>query len=975
MYRLGHFFLDPQKQSLLAQDKHVHLSRKPYQVLLYLVENRDRLVSRNELLEQFWEGREVYDQTLSKAVGAVRKALGEPREQELFIETRWASGYRYVGPFEDLRAGGSKESVSAKEKLQPADTVPSQSVAIPVLGGSIETKLGQAQRSSAAFSSFRPVRFSSAVVLIALLGGSGLAIWKHNIILNGSASTAKASALETRRQARPSVAVFDFKNMSERKGEEWMGGALAEMVSTELGADGRLRALPGETIARATKELNLGRKLGLAPKSLSAVRQNLGADYVVTGAYTVVDTGREGSSRQLRLDICVQDTKSGETVTSFANNADLHQLFDVAASAGSQMIRALQLPGIEPNSEELARAALPANPAATRMYMEGLEELRKQDLLSARNSLQKAVQEEPEFPLAHLALADAWQRLGYEQNEKDEIGKAFQRSSRLSRELQLYVQARHFTAERNWDKSIETYQTLVELYPDNIEYGLQLTGTQTAAGKPQEAKTTIASLRGNGQQPAEDPRLDMEEATAERALSNFRDSALAAGRAAEKARGRKAPLLYARARALQASALSDVDYEEAIRLSEEARGICQEYQDLGCLANVYRRLGNLKVDSDPNGAETNLREALRLARQLGNRVEEGNDLNSMGVLLCNRGRLREAGGIYEELLKRAKEENSAWGKQMVLNNLGEVQMREGKLTEALGSEQEALGIARQIGIKAGAGDELLDIAEIFELQGELGAAEANHSEALAIFERIASTEGRAVAHTGLGNVARFRGNQVAARDHYQQAIELLGTRADSSELATTRLALARLEREEGRSYEAVALAISAADEYHRVNRTADEASARAFLATLYAEGGNVARAKEQTAKSTELIRGSESVINTLEVEIAEARVRSFTAGTANSNEVLARARQLHALSVRAKNAGLIALQLQAELAAIEVQLHGGHPPASQSSLENLERIAKQNGFLQISRQVSALRGNSSAQMTPMCCGLPNPQQK
>ncbi len=974
MYRLGHFLLDPQKQNLLAQDKHVHLSRRPYQVLLYLVENRDRLVSRNELLEQFWEGREVYDQTLSKAVSAVRKALGEPREQELFIETRWAAGYRYVGPFEDLRQGRSKELLASKEEIFPDDAFPSQSVPMALPGASSVTNLAQTHSSSISFGSFGRAGLARALAMVVLLAVLGLAIWKHNF-LNGSASTANASALETKTQVRPSVAVFVFKNVSERKGEEWYGGALAEMLSTELGADGRVRALPGESIARATRELNVGRKLGLAPESLSAVRQNLGADYAVTGAYTVVDVGRDDSARRLRLDICVQDTKSGETVTTFANKADIRQLFDVAATTGSQLIRALHLPGIEPGAEELARAALPANPVATRRYMEGLEELRKQDLLSARETLQIAVQADPDFPLAHLALADTWQSLGYEQNEKDETGKAFQLSSHLSRELQLYVQARHFCAERNWDKSIATYQTLVELYPDNMEYGLQLAGAQTAAGNPQDAKNTIGTLRGSSSQSAEDPRLDMAEATADRALSNFRDSALAAGRAAEKARARKAPLLYARARALQASALTDVDYREAIRLSEEARAICQEFQDFGCLANVYRRLGNLKVDSDPKGAETNLREALRLARQLGNRVEEGNDLNSMAVLLSNRGRLREARGIYEELLNRAKEENSAWGKQMVLNNLGEVQMREGKLTEALASEQEALGIARQIGLKAGAGDELLDIAEIFELQGDLSAAEANNSEALAIFEGITSTEGRAVAHTGLGNVARFRGNLVAAREHYQQAIKLLSTRDESSELATTRLGLARLDRDEGRASEAVALTISAADEFHRLNRAADEARARAFLATMYAGAGDLVSAKEQMVKSTELIRGSESVINALEVGLAEARVSAVTAGSSNSNELMARARQLHALSVRAKEAGLFSLQLQAELASIEAQLHGGHPPASQSSLENLERIAKQSGFLEISRQVSALRGNSSAQLTPMCCGISNPQQK
>ena len=59
------------------------------------------MVYREELLERFWDGKEVYDQSLSKAVGSIRKALGEPQGSE-FIETRWGLGYRYVGPFQEL---------------------------------------------------------------------------------------------------------------------------------------------------------------------------------------------------------------------------------------------------------------------------------------------------------------------------------------------------------------------------------------------------------------------------------------------------------------------------------------------------------------------------------------------------------------------------------------------------------------------------------------------------------------------------------------------------------------------------------------------------------------------------------------------------------------------------------------------------------------------------------------------------------
>src|ERR1700677_4392262 len=103
MFVLGSAYLDPDKHLLTIGSRSVTLQRKPYQVLLCLIQNRHRMVYREELLELFWDGKEVYDQSLSKAVGSIRKALGEPEGSE-FIETRWGLGYRYVGPFQELAA-------------------------------------------------------------------------------------------------------------------------------------------------------------------------------------------------------------------------------------------------------------------------------------------------------------------------------------------------------------------------------------------------------------------------------------------------------------------------------------------------------------------------------------------------------------------------------------------------------------------------------------------------------------------------------------------------------------------------------------------------------------------------------------------------------------------------------------------------------------------------------------------------------
>src|ERR1700694_3600852 len=93
-YFLGDYELEPDKRRLSRAGDAVHLASRPFQVLLHLVAQRDRFVSRAELLDLFWEGKDVYDMTLTKCVGAIRKSLNDSSDSPQFIETRYAEGYR-----------------------------------------------------------------------------------------------------------------------------------------------------------------------------------------------------------------------------------------------------------------------------------------------------------------------------------------------------------------------------------------------------------------------------------------------------------------------------------------------------------------------------------------------------------------------------------------------------------------------------------------------------------------------------------------------------------------------------------------------------------------------------------------------------------------------------------------------------------------------------------------------------------------
>lgn len=96
-YRFGEFEVDPASRRVLLRGKPVALRNRPFEVLLYLVRHRGRLVEQSELLAALWGASDVYHDALRKAVGSIRSALSDDSHQPRFIETHWGKGYRFIG--------------------------------------------------------------------------------------------------------------------------------------------------------------------------------------------------------------------------------------------------------------------------------------------------------------------------------------------------------------------------------------------------------------------------------------------------------------------------------------------------------------------------------------------------------------------------------------------------------------------------------------------------------------------------------------------------------------------------------------------------------------------------------------------------------------------------------------------------------------------------------------------------------------
>jgi DNA-binding winged helix-turn-helix (wHTH) protein/tetratricopeptide (TPR) repeat protein len=96
-YRVGDHVLDTRKFELRDGDRLVAAEPQVLSLLFLLIENRDRLVSKDELVETIWDGRAVSDSAISSRIKSARKLLGDDGDAQRLIRTVHGKGFRFVG--------------------------------------------------------------------------------------------------------------------------------------------------------------------------------------------------------------------------------------------------------------------------------------------------------------------------------------------------------------------------------------------------------------------------------------------------------------------------------------------------------------------------------------------------------------------------------------------------------------------------------------------------------------------------------------------------------------------------------------------------------------------------------------------------------------------------------------------------------------------------------------------------------------
>lgn len=131
IYQFADFEIDTQNYRLCRAGDCIDVEPKVFDLLVYLVGHCERVITRDELLENLWPGMIVSDTSLSNRVKAARQAIGDSGQEQSFIKTIHGRGYQFIATVNDVVP--SDPANAADQKSRPAQAISVEDSSIAVL--------------------------------------------------------------------------------------------------------------------------------------------------------------------------------------------------------------------------------------------------------------------------------------------------------------------------------------------------------------------------------------------------------------------------------------------------------------------------------------------------------------------------------------------------------------------------------------------------------------------------------------------------------------------------------------------------------------------------------------------------------------------------------------------------------------------------------------------------------------------------
>jgi eukaryotic-like serine/threonine-protein kinase len=597
---------------------------------------------------------------------------------------------------------------------------------------------------------------------------------------------------------RPTVAVLGFKNQSGRSDAAWISPAFSQMVGTELTTGEKLRIIPSEQVTHGKIDLALPNEDSLRRDTLARVRSNMGSDFVVLGSF--LDIGG-----QVRLDLSLQDTVSGETLANISESGTEQELPDLAAKAGERLRQKLGVS--EPSALDAAhaKASQSSNLEATKLYSEGFEKLHSYDSAGAKELIEQALLKDPNYALAHSALAEVWRSLGYNSKSTAEAKKALELSDNLSRENRLAIEAQYRNSTHELAREAEIYKSLFDFYPDNLEYGLSLAKSLSFNAHFAEANSTLDALQRLPSPQGDDPRIDHIRSSVAIGVGDNKRALSLAEEVTLRAQQRNARRLAAQALMNQCSQLFKLGEPlKADTACDQSKAIFSEIGDYTGEASVWGlNAFQAGINGDPSKGRSSNERQIALLKKVENDSGLGYAMNVAGELSADSGDYQRALKEYSDSLELYKKVGYQQGIVSAYGNLGWVYASQGNLTEALKNDDQAIALRSQTSSHSEMDMYLVNKAEVLLNKGDVVAAAESLDKGFDVNKETGDKRVGIYLHTARSKLFFATSRLDESRREAEIAIKTCLDIRDEDGAEQRRILLARLDTEENRINEAI----------------------------------------------------------------------------------------------------------------------------------------------------------------------------
>ena len=397
-YEFGPFHLEPDERLLRNGEQSLALAPKYFDLLVFLVQNSGRLLTKDQIMQTVWSGSIVEEANLTVAISAIRKTLAEKESGVQYIETVPKKGYRFSAevreveepptpPFskldarsEDTRAHGNNGGDVA---VSPQDPSHMPLMATPA----IETQMGESATGSesteAAGGISRSNRDANRYKRIAALV---LMVMMLAVLVSVTLHLRRAAHVPSLIQPR-SLAILPLQNLKHDADSDFLGFSLADAVITRLDYVSALSVRPSTAVQKYRNDTIDIQKVGAA----------LNVDTILTGSFL-----REGD--ELRITYQLIEVKNSKLLGRGTIDLKYDNLLRVQDSVAQQIVQKLQL-NLSASEAERIRAQARIDPLAYEYYLRGVDLHGQHTFPLAIKMLEKSTEIDPNY-------ASAWAYLG-----------------------------------------------------------------------------------------------------------------------------------------------------------------------------------------------------------------------------------------------------------------------------------------------------------------------------------------------------------------------------------------------------------------------------------------------------------------------------------------------------------------------------------------------------------------------------------